>query len=178
MLRVMSAPAPLLVRLVAHDRALLLRCAIAPTASRLSRRGWTALTHLGSTTVTVLAAGLPWFACCALHEASRLAMLTLVISHAGVQVLKRSAVRSRPAGRGDVAASIREPDRYSFPSGHATASMAVALAYGSVFPSVAGPLLLVALAVGFSRVRLGVHYPSDVVAGQLLAAATAGALTF
>lgn len=167
---------PLLIRLEAHDRALLVRCVIAPTASRVARTWWTALTHLGSGPVTVLAAAVPWFACCALHDASRLAMLTLALSHLAAQVLKRTAVRGRPSRRGDIATSIREPDRFSFPSGHATASMAIALAYGSLFPGLAAPLLLVALAVGFSRVRLGVHYPSDVVAGQILAAATAAAL--
>jgi undecaprenyl-diphosphatase len=176
MLQAMSAPAPLLVRLEAHDRALLIRCAIAPTASRVARRGWTAVTHLGSTAATLVAAGVPWFACCDLHEGSRLAMLTLAISHAAVQVLKRTAVRKRPSGDGEVSASVPEPDRFSFPSGHATASMAIALAYGSVFPAAAGPLVLLAMAVGFSRVRLGVHYPSDVVAGQLLASATIAAL--
>lgn len=90
-----------------------------------------------------------------------------------MQLLKRTAVRGRPSSEGEVAATVREPDRFSFPSGHATASLAIALAYGRVFPALVIPLLLLALAVGFSRIRLGVHYPSDVVAGQLIALATA-----
>jgi undecaprenyl-diphosphatase len=164
---------PLLVRLSARDRALMQRCAIAPTAPWLSRAGWTAITHCGSTGFTVLASALPWFACCALHQASRQALATLIGSHLIVQLLKRTIIRGRPAGACDLEAMIREPDRYSFPSGHATASMAVALAYGATFPAFAVPLLLLALLVGFSRIRLGVHYPSDVLAGQLIAGATA-----
>ena len=54
--------------------------------------------------------------------------------------------------------------------------MSVALAYGAYFPAWSGVLLLVALVVGFSRVRLAVHYPSDVVAGRAIAAVTAGAV--
>jgi undecaprenyl-diphosphatase len=46
------------------------------------------------------------------------------------------------------------------------------LAYAVVFPLWAGPLLLLALLVGFSRVRLGVQYPSDVLVGQLIAIGT------
>jgi undecaprenyl-diphosphatase len=121
-------------------------------------------------------AGLPWFAGGALHQASRSALATLVLSHLIVQVVKRTVVRSRPARVERFVSLVTEPDCFSFPSGHATASMSVALAYGSAFPLWAVPLLLLALLVGFSRVRLRVHYPSDVLVGQLIAAATVIAL--
>jgi len=162
-----------IVRLGAHDRALMNRCAIAPSAPGVSRAGWTAVTHLGGSGPSVIAAGLPWLACCALHEASRFALATLLLSHLLVQLIKRTVVRSRPAIVSGRPPLVREPDRFSFPSGHAAASMSVALAYGAMFPAWALALLAVALLVGFSRVRLGVHYPSDVVAGQLIAAVTA-----
>jgi undecaprenyl-diphosphatase len=165
--------APLLVRLGARDRALMLRCAISPAAPRAARAGWAAITHLGSTAVSLGAAGLPWFACCRLHEASRLALITLVASHLLVQLVKRTVGRGRPSVACTVSAAVPEPDRFSFPSGHAAASLAVALSYGVMFPVWAGPLLLLALLVGFSRVRLAVHYPSDVVTGQMIAIVTA-----
>jgi len=164
--------APLLLRLGAQDRALMRRCAIPPSASRTSRTGWTFITHLGGTGTSIGAAGGPWFACCDLHRASQLALAALVLSHLMVQLMKRMIGRGRPSVTGDQSAIIREPDRFSFPSGHATASMAVALSYGVVFPLWAGPLVLLALLVGLSRVRLAVHYPSDVLVGQLIAIAT------
>jgi undecaprenyl-diphosphatase len=163
--------APLLVRLGERDRELMLRCVIAPTASRRSRLAWTAITHLGGTGTSVAAAA-PWYRCCEWHEASRVALTTLVASHLVVQLMKRTVVRSRPA-RSGLQVGVREPDRFSFPSGHAAAAMSVALGYGSAFPTVFVPLLALALLVGFSRVRLGVHFPGDVVAGQAIATATA-----
>jgi undecaprenyl-diphosphatase len=168
--------APLLVRLDARDRALMARCAMAATASQRSRLAWTAVTHLGGTGPSLLAAALPWLQCCALHAASELALTTLVASHLAVQLVKRSVVRTRPALAGLPPALVAEPDRFSFPSGHAAAAMSVALGYGLGFPILAIPLLGLALLVGFSRVRLGVHFPGDVLAGQLIAVTTAGAV--
>jgi undecaprenyl-diphosphatase len=160
-------------RLDAHDRALMLRCALAPSAPWPTRATWKTATHLGGTGPSLLAAGLPWFACCAAHRASAMALATLAVSHLIVQLVKRTVVRVRPSVRGRHTGLVRDPDRFSFPSGHATASMAVALSYGAVFPEWAVPLAALAALVGFSRIRLGVHYPSDVLIGQIIAGATA-----
>jgi undecaprenyl-diphosphatase len=167
----------ILARLGAHDRALMMRCVIPPSASRFSLLGWTIITHLGGTGPSLLAAGLPLLACCTLHQAGRLALMTVVLSHVVVQILKQTVVRHRPAKVERLVSLVREPDCFSFPSGHATASMSVALVYGVALPALAVPLLILAVLVGFSRVRLGVHYPSDVLVGQLIAAGTASVLS-
>ncbi|OYW43812.1 MAG: hypothetical protein B7Z45_00620, partial [Azorhizobium sp. 12-66-6] len=57
----------------------------------------------------------------------------------------------------------------SFPSGHSTVVFAVALAFAALFPRARGALIAVATLVGVSRVVLGSHYPSDVLAGAALA---------
>lgn len=59
----------------------------------------------------------------------------------------------------------RAPSKLSFPSAHATSSMAAATALGRVEPKTRIPLYALAGAICLSRPYLGMHYPSDVVAG-------------
>lgn len=88
-------------------------------------------------------------------------------------MVKRTVSRPRPSRREGWAALAKEPDKFSFPSGHSAAAMAVAFGYSMAFPALALPLIALAVLVGASRVFLGVHYPGDVVIGQLLAIGTA-----
>jgi membrane-associated phospholipid phosphatase len=59
------------------------------------------------------------------------------------------------------------------PSGHAATSFAGAVVLTYLLPRAAPFLFLLAAAIAFSRVYVGVHYPSDVVAGAALGAAVA-----
>jgi membrane-associated phospholipid phosphatase len=86
--------------------------------------------------------------------------------------VKISARRHRPE-LGGLPPLTGTVSRLSFPSAHATTSFAAARAYSRVAP--AGPLYLAAAAFALSRPYLGVHYPSDVVAGMALGTAIASA---
>ena len=76
--------------------------------------------------------------------------------------LKNVFRRKRPLLE-DLPQLIKTPTALSFPSAHATSSFAAARAYSPLLP--AGPLYAVAGAMALSRVYLGVHYPTDIVAG-------------
>lgn len=165
--------APLLLRLDAGDRALYARLALNDTAPLSSTRLWIGVTHLGGATSAILAVVLPLLlATEALRQAAELGAWSLLVSHLAVQVVKRHAVRPRPEPAREGRVRVEVPDRFSFPSGHACAAMSVAFAYGMSMPHLAVPLSLLAVIVGMSRVRLGVHYPGDVLVGQVIAIAT------
>lgn len=68
---------------------------------------------------------------------------------------------------------IDTPTTLSFPSAHASTAFAGALAYSRAgLPAL--PLYALAAGLSYSRLYLGVHYPSDVLAGALLGSAVAG----
>jgi undecaprenyl-diphosphatase len=68
-------------------------------------------------------------------------------------------------------ATILPPDQFSFPSGHTITAFAIAVSLGHLYPHAEACLLLVAACIGVSRVLLGMHFLSDVVAGALFGAA-------
>ena len=64
---------------------------------------------------------------------------------------------------------IGAPADYSFPSGHAMTSFAAAIVYFRHQPRRLGvPMLTLACLIAFSRLYIGVHYPSDVIIGAIL----------
>jgi undecaprenyl-diphosphatase len=87
------------------------------------------------------------------------------------QVIKALVQRARPA----LWSSIRPAQTFSFPSGHAMDTAAIAVALGFLLWQWRGRLwgwglaVLFALGVGWARLYLGVHYPSDVLAGWVSA---------
>lgn len=88
--------------------------------------------------------------------------------------LKDTLRRPRPFERlPAVRAHVAPPDRFSFPSGHTSAAVLACTLVGSLHPALVVPLAAWAAAVAASRVWLGVHYPSDVVAGAALGALAA-----
>lgn len=92
------------------------------------------------------------------------------------KVLKRGTLRPRPYQvHASIAQGASPLDTFSFPSGHtlhATAFSLVALAY---YPSLMVLLAPFTLLTAASRVVLGLHYPSDVLAGAALGASIAAA---
>lgn len=136
------------------------------------------LTALGSSTVLTLV----WMIASVLFLLGRdlRGCLQLLLTAAGAALwttlLKQVLERERPA----LALRLIETSGFSYPSGHSLASaslyLAMALlvsrhlAHGAARVVCVGMAALLALVIGASRAYLGVHYPSDILAGLLLGA--------
>ena len=85
------------------------------------------------------------------------------------KILKNSLKRRRPPQFFPSFQSVVEAsDEFSFPSGHTCAAFLLMVLCSAVFPILTIPLTLWAIAVGCSRVILGVHFPADILAGMAL----------
>jgi len=90
------------------------------------------------------------------------------------RLLKQGTLRPRPYEvHAHIAAGATPLDRFSFPSGHTLHAVAFTVVATAYFPQLAPPLAAMTLAVAASRIVLGLHYPSDVLAGAALGASVA-----
>ncbi|HVZ20320.1 MAG TPA: phosphatase PAP2 family protein [Vicinamibacterales bacterium] len=134
------------------------------------------LTALGSSTVlTLMVVAVAGFL--VLQARHRLAVVVLVAAASGElldEILKHVFMRPRPT----IVPHLREVLETSFPSGHAMESAIVYLTLGAMMMRMAerratkayclGLAIVVTLLVGISRIYLGVHYPTDVLAGWMV----------
>jgi undecaprenyl-diphosphatase len=74
-------------------------------------------------------------------------------------------------------ALVSVPHGSSFPSGHTATSFACATVLSFFVPRAAPAFYLLALAIGFSRIYVGVHWPLDVLGGAVLGLAVGLAVT-
>lgn len=101
-------------------------------------------------------------------------ILAFLIERPVYFILKNGFKRNRPqAALKNFHSLITPSDQFSFPSGHTSAAFMMATLVGYFFPSLTLPLYAWAALVGFSRVVLGVHFPTDTVMGVILGTGTA-----
>lgn len=96
-------------------------------------------------------------------------LLITVSDQFGYRILKDSIGRLRPC---EVLTDLNLPTgctgTFSFPSNHALNNFAAATFFAMLFPKYKIILFVAAILVAFSRVYLGLHYPSDLLGGALI----------
>lgn len=98
-----------------------------------------------------------------------LVLAAVAAADAIATVLKLAVDESRPAGTSPLVAT---PHSHSFPSGHTAMAFAGATMLAYLVPRAAIAFYVLALAIGYSRLYVGVHFPLDVVGGAVVGTAT------
>lgn len=135
--------------------------------------------------VSWLGNGVFWYAlmlALLLADAQRAALPVLHMAFVGAvctscyKMVKHSTLRRRPYQVNPlVSAGAAALDRFSFPSGHTLHALAFSLVAGFYYPQLWMILAPFTVLTAVSRVALGLHYPSDVIAGAALGALIAAA---
>src|SRR6266852_7801420 len=88
------------------------------------------------------------------------------------KALKKLSRRQRPCQlEPHCWSKVLPPDQFSFPSGHTMTAFSIALVVSFFYPGLEGPLYFLALSIAMSRIVLGMHFLSDVLAGVVMGVA-------
>ncbi|RXZ84331.1 phosphatase PAP2 family protein [Paenibacillaceae bacterium] len=174
-------------RLEKLELRILLRANRRPAHAGLNR--WLSMwlgtiTHIGGATFTLTSAFLigllgdpPW------NNAAWQSLTAVALSHVPVALVKWKFKRLRPyQALENLNIGKRPLGDPSFPSGHTTAAFAWLLPWlfadQALFSLLLPLVLLIGLSVAWSRMYLGLHYPSDVAAGAIIGSLTVALVSF
>ena len=126
-------------------------------------------TKIGDLGAVWLLIGLVFFFFKKTRKVGAVIYLSQILNIIVVTILKDTIQRPRPfLTLTDLHPLISLPTSYSFPSGHASSAFAGALVIAYLLRKWTIPAYAVAITIAFSRVYLGVHYPSDIIVGALI----------
>ncbi|WP_096152877.1 MULTISPECIES: phosphatase PAP2 family protein [Bacillus] len=138
--------------------------------NKMINRFFQTITHVGGATLSISSVLLIILLTSGnLKFTAMSSLLALTVSHIPVAIAKKIYPRRRPyLALDEINVTTNPLKDHSFPSGHTTAIFSIITPFLMYQPALLFILLPIAVSVGISRIYLGLHYPSDVLAGALL----------